>query len=135
MPLKAILLAAGAVACGIAAFVLYSMEGSRLAVRDHDVSVEGTILRSWSTRRKGNTRHWLDYTYSVDGAAYKVEERPVNGPLGGRVRVWYDPASPDRCVSDPELRYGRDIKFTLLFAFVGAILLFYAGKATRRRPG
>ena len=134
MPLKAVLFLAGAVACGIAAFVFYTLEGSRLAVRQHNVSVEGTILRSWSTSRKGNVRHWVDYAYSVDGAAFKGEERPVSGPLGGRIRVWYDPASPGDCVSEPEFHYGRDMKSTFMFGLFGVIALVGAGKAMFRRP-
>ena len=132
MPLKPILFLAGAVACGIAAYVGYAQEGTRLAVRDHNKSVQGSVLRSWTTKsRRGSEQHWVEYLYKVDGTAYKGEERHVYGslPLGGPIRVWYDPASPDRCVSDPELRYGRDLKFTFIAGTLGVFALVAAGKS------
>ena len=48
----------------------------------------------------------------------------MRGPLaeGGPIQVWIDPRRPDRCVSGPELRFGRDLEW----AFVVACFAFFA---------
>lgn len=138
MPLKTILLfGAGAVACGIVSYVLYLQEGERLAVRKHGASVEGSVRRSWSNKsRRSGTKHWVEYDYAVDGVPFQSDDRRVPGPLvqGGPIKVWYDPRSPDRCVSDPELRYGRDLQGTFILGAVGISILISAVLLAFRRP-
>ncbi len=140
MPAKAILYGVAAVGCGVAALVLYSMEGSRMAIREKGASVQGSVTKSWMTkggRRNRTEKHWVDYTYTVNGASLKGEERRVTGPLGqgGPLQVWYDPQSPDRCVSDAELRYGRDLQLTFILGFVGFVALIAAARAFfKRKP-
>lgn len=124
MPAKALLYAVTAVGCGIAALVLYAIEGSRMAIQQKGASVQGSVTKSWMTkggRRNRTEKHWVDYTYTVNGASFKGEERRVTGPLGqgGPIQVWYDPQSPDRCVSDAELRYGRDLQWPFILGGVG----------------
>ncbi len=53
---------------------------------------------------------------------------------GGSIRVWVDPRRPERCVSDPELRYGRNLKATFILGFLGFFALVGAGKERLRRP-
>ena len=136
MPAKAGLYAFTAVGCGIASLVLYGMEGARMAIAQKGASAQGIVTRSWRTeggRRDRIEKHWVDYTYTVNGVSHQGEERRVTGPLGqgGPIRVWYDPRSPDRCVSDPELRYGRDLFWPFIlagvafFSLVATAILFF----------
>lgn len=136
MSRKAMLYAAGALAFGIVALVLWTIERSRLDIQKQGTSVEGLVTRSWVTKgahRTSREEHLIDYTYTVNGAAFKGEERRVSGPLGGHLKVWYDAKAPGRCVSDPELRYGPEFEGIFMMGLFGLVALVGAVREFFRR--
>lgn len=129
--------ALGAVALLVSG-ILALQERSRLAVRRKNASVQGEVTKSIESMSSGKIRRkecFLEYRYAVDGRTHESGERRVGGPIPERqpVQVWYDPASPSRCVSDPELAYGMNLKFVTIWGVGGAILLLAAVKPFFRR--
>ena len=105
-----------------------------MRIRQKNTSVPGVVTRGSQSRSAGKirrTEYWVEYRYTVDGKTLESGERRVNQlyPERHPMVIWYDPASPARCVSDEELHYGMDLKFVFI-ASTGALFAFVAAGKT-----
>jgi hypothetical protein len=105
----------------------------------HWPTTDGKILYS-ATRNAGrNYGAQLWYEYYVQGTRYVAEDYRVGGnsspfqdvaraaviryPVGGAVKVYYDPANPSKAVLEPGLWYGNFILPALGIALLGCAFL------------
>ncbi len=92
-------------------------------------TVQGRVTEL-DTQRGGQKRA-LSYEFSVHGARYVAEKRPVGDfgglAVGGPITVSYDPADPQRCVTAPEFTHVRFGWTPYLFCGVIVVLMALAG--------
>lgn len=115
-----------------------------LAVDQHRASKQRELARTGSTARarlvevesrRGGQHLTLSYRFEVHGRTYDIQKRRVGDYEGvasdNTLTVWYDPADPERCVTQGELNHVRFGWTPYLYA--GAIVVMMALAAFQAR--